>query len=146
MSAAEPVSRVPPAAGVLGGLGLIPFVAGTALVLLSDAPWAVDALRFYAAAILSFLGGVHWGLGIAGRGTGPSWLRLGGSVVPSLVAWLALLLAPMPGLLLAATAFCLLLAADLLAVAQDAAPRWYPRLRVPLTAVVVPCLVVAALG
>jgi hypothetical protein len=96
MSAAEPVSRVPPAAGMLGGLGLIPFIAGTALVLLSDATWAVDALRFYAAAILSFLGGVHWGLDIAGRGTGPGWMRLGGSVVPSLAAWLVLLLAPPP--------------------------------------------------
>jgi Protein of unknown function (DUF3429) len=119
-SAADQVLRVPPAAAVLGGLGLLPFVAGAVLVVGSDATWAVGALRFYATVILSFLGGAHWGLAIAdvgaGAGSGSSWIRLGGSVVPALVAWLGLLLTPVPGLPVTAAAFAILLLGDLLAV------------------------------
>ena len=142
--------RVPPAAAWLGGLGLIPFVAGSILVVGTDLGWALDALRFYAATILAFMGGVHWGLAIADHGSGPgagsSWPRLGASVVPALAGWLALLLPATPGLLVLAAAFVLLLGGDLLAVRRGLAPAWYPWLRVPLTTIVALCLLVAALG
>ncbi len=62
------------------------------------------------------------------------------------MAWLALLMAPAPGLLLSAAAFALQLLADVLAVGKRMTPRWYPRLRVPLTAIVVVCLVTAGLS
>ena len=60
-------SSVPSAAAWLGGLGIIPFV-GISLA----TPFAADvlkgplsfALMTYGAIILSFLGGVHWGLAI----------------------------------------------------------------------------------
>ncbi len=139
-------SRVPLPAAWLGGLGLLPFIAGVVLVAGIDAKWALDPLRFYAAAILSFLGGVHWGLAIDDSSGRAAWIRLGGSVLPALVAWLALLMAPAPGLLLSAAAFALLLLADVLAVRKRMAPRWYPQLRVPLTAIVVVCLVTAGLS
>lgn len=142
--------QVPVAAAWLGGLGLLPFVAGSGLVLLSDLGFALDGLRFYAASILAFMGGIHWGLGIADFGaegsSGSSWARLGASVVPALVGWLALLLPATPGLLLLAAAFALLLVGDLAAVRRGFAPAWYPRLRIPLTAIVVACLLVAAIG
>lgn len=143
-------TTVPRAAAWLGGFGLLPFVAGTLLVLAADLTWPADALRFYAACILAFMGGIHWGLGIADAGApsgqGASWSRLGASVVPALIAWMALLLPDAAGLLVMAGAFALLLAGDLLAVREGLAPVWYPRLRVPLTAIVVLCLLLALMG
>jgi hypothetical protein len=136
---------VPRAAVWLGGFGLLPFIVGAALVVGSDIAWAIYALRTYAAAILSFMGGVHWGLAMADCGPA-SGRRLGGSVAPALIAWVGLLLAPVPGLLVTAAAFAVLLLGDLLAVRQGWAPAWYPRLRVPLTAAVVICLITSTLG
>jgi hypothetical protein len=142
--------RVPPAAAWLGAFGLLPFVAGAALVVGSDVTWVMHALRYYAAVILSFMGGVHWGLAIAdfgaGAGSGSNWTRLGASIVPALVAWLGLLVMPVPGLLVTAAAFAILLLGDLLAVRKGMAPRWYARLRLPLTSVVVVCLIAATAG
>lgn len=142
-------ATIPTAALWLGPLGLIPFLAGAL------APWILPAERLpdaslaligYGAVILSFLGGVHWGLAApAGRP-----LQIGLSVVPSLVAWLALLVANLHGtgaaLWLLVAAFAVLLPGDLLAAGRGLAPGWYPRLRVPLTLIVVACLVVGALA
>jgi hypothetical protein len=86
-------------AGVLGNLGLLPFFAlavaswlplgdtGARLVLL--------ALVGYAAVILSFLGAVHWGLALLSPQLDKTalWNTLGWGVLPSLLGWLALLLA-----------------------------------------------------
>ncbi|WP_157263585.1 DUF3429 domain-containing protein [Azohydromonas aeria] len=80
----------------LGYAGLIPFVFGALLVWLlqpdaqSEAPhgFAVAMLSGYAAVIVSFLGGIHWGLGfIHGQPRLFVW-----GVVPSLVAWVAQLM------------------------------------------------------
>ncbi len=88
--------ELPAWAKPLGYGGLIPFVA-CALVMLAvpDADTrhvAGRALLGYGAVILSFLGGVHWGMVL--RGASPE--RAGGlmaaGVVPSLVGWVALLL------------------------------------------------------
>jgi hypothetical protein len=88
--------ELPAWAKPLGYAGLIPFVA-CALVMLAlpDAGTrhvAGRALLGYGAVILSFLGGVHWGLVL--RGASPE--RAGGlmaaGVVPSIVGWVALLL------------------------------------------------------
>ncbi len=141
---------VPAAAAWLGGLGLIPFAAGAISIVFFDLAWASYALRSYAAIILSFMGGVQWGLAIADHGAeagrGPSWARLGWSVVPALIAWIAVLLPALEGYLVIALAFAILLVGDLLAVRKGLAPAWYPWLRVPLTTVVIICLVAAALG
>ena len=146
----ERSQSVPPAAAWLGGLGLIPFIAGAISIAALDLAWASYALRSYAAIILSFMGGIHWGLAIADHGAearrGPSWARLGWSVLPALIAWIAVLLPPLQGYLVIALAFAILLVGDLLAVRKGLAPAWYPRLRVPLTTLVLPCLVTAALG
>lgn len=139
--------RVPIAAAWLGGLGLIPFLLGSIMTVATDSDWGIDALRFYGAAILSFMGGIHWGLAIADDGGHDATLqRLGTSVIPPLIGWSALLLDPTQGLILLALAFAVLLLGDIVAVRLRLAPRWYPRLRLPLTAVVVPCLLVGAAG
>ncbi len=145
-------SKVPAAAAWLGGAGALPFVAGVLLALAGDASlgaWAVEALRAYGAVILSFMAGIHWGLAMADRGAGAgqgaSWGRLGLSVTPALLGWLALLLPPVAGFLLLATSFAALLAVDLASVRRGMAPAWYPRLRWPLTTIVVICMLLAAL-
>lgn len=83
----------------LGHLGLLPFVLGALLVwVVNDEarPHAAQALAAYAAVIVSFLGGIHWGLGFR-LSAPPASLFLWG-VVPSLVAWLAVLMPASAGL------------------------------------------------
>ena len=85
----------------LAHAGLVPFVAGALLVWLvrEDAhPYVTAALSAYAAVIVSFLGGIHWGL--AFRQPEPPTLLLGWGVVPSLVAWLAVTMPPAAGLVI----------------------------------------------
>jgi hypothetical protein len=137
---------VPDPATLLGLAGLLPFVVG-ALASFDGGPlgrWAPSALLAYAAVILSFLGGVHWGLAMAAER--PSWLRYGASVVPALLGWTALLLGGRLAFLLLVASFASLLAYDLGAVRAGEAPAWYPRLRWPLTLVVALCLLLAALA
>ena len=144
MRAPAPGDAVPPAALVLGYAGVLPFLGcALAMWLLPPAGAAAAdlALRGYGAVILSFLGGAHWGLGMAGHGgggTGPT--RLGAAVVPSLVGWVGLLLPAVAGLAWLALAFAGQYAADRAATRRGLAPGWYPRLRLPLTLLVVACL------
>ena len=97
----------------LGYAGLVPFVLLAALMWLVDRellPFVAIALGGYAAAIASFLGGVHWGIGFMKAQSdalaAPRFHFIWG-VVPSLIAWLALMMPayaalPLLGLLLAA--------------------------------------------
>ncbi len=97
-----PQTAVPPLAQALGAAGLLPFVAGAALIWLVDgeARFHVGlAINAYAATILGFLGGIHWGLAFR-RAQPPARLLVWG-VLPSLVAWMALLMEPGAGLALA---------------------------------------------
>lgn len=83
----------------LGYAGLLPFVLGAALLwfVRPDAhPYVAAALSGYAAVIVSFLGGIHWGLGFRAQPADPS--RFVWGVVPSLVAWLAVVMPPYAGL------------------------------------------------
>jgi len=138
------------AAAWLGGLGAVPFIVlALAMVVPAGAPRDVlgPVLVAYGAVILSFVGAVHWGLAIAPAATAdPAGLRLrlGGSVVPSLVGWVALLLPTAIALFALAAAFAAMLAIDLGATRLGAAPAWYPKLRLPLTVAVVASLSLAA--
>jgi hypothetical protein len=53
-------------------------------------PYAVLLLSAYAAVIISFLGGIHWGLAM--RQPQPSARLLVWGVVPSLLAWVAVMM------------------------------------------------------
>lgn len=80
-------------AQALGAGGLVPFV-GLAIVLWLVPPepgaWVALALVAYAALIVSFLGGIHWGVAMA-RGLATAG-HLAWGVAPSLLAWPALLM------------------------------------------------------
>ena len=140
------IAPVPRPALVLGLAGLVPFVASTAMLLAGGDEAALfwrTVLLGYGVAILSFMGGVQWGL-VMRQGNGGNWLGFSASVLPALAAWFALLLPPPAQLPALALGFALLLAYDLRTVRLGVAPEWYPNLRWPLTAVVVTCLVLAS--
>lgn len=88
-----------PVALRLGYLALIPFLVGAALVWLVRVeahPFVGAALSAYAAVVVAFLGGVHWGFGFVQRQAGARLFVWG--VIPALVAWVALLMPPYAGL------------------------------------------------
>ena len=83
----------------LGYAGLLPFVLGAALIWIvrPDAqPYVAAALSAYAAVIVSFLGGIHWGLGFRAQPAEASGFVWG--VVPSLIAWVGVVMPPYAGL------------------------------------------------
>jgi hypothetical protein len=149
---AEGEHGIPPAALVLGIAGLLPFVA-TAVQVATGWPLgprltgpALFHLGAYGACILSFMGGVQWGLAVAAKPEGTDAIRrYGASVLPALIAWAGLYVGAQTGLLLLALGFAVLLAYDLMSVGRGEAPPWYARLRIGLTAVVLAALASAIL-
>jgi hypothetical protein len=143
-------THVPPSAAWLGGLGALPFIGlSGAAPFLDGAPriFFVQALVAYGALILSFLGGVHWGLAIVSESKADRQelrTRLIVSVIPSLAAWVALLFPEKTGLLILAAAIAAMLWVDIRATRGGNAPPWYPKLRIPLTCVVVAALLFGA--
>ncbi len=124
---------IPPAPLWLGLAGLLPFAAAAAgahLLPPDQQGFALRALIAYGAVILSFLGGVRWGLAIRDGDDAALLRRLAWSVTPSLLGWVALLLPMVPGLVLLAAGFAAALLVDWRA---PDAPAWYRRLRLPLS-------------
>ena len=142
--------NVPPPAGWLGGLGAVPFLGLAIAMPFVDGAHRMlvaHALLTYGAVILSFLGGVHWGLAVGSNRTSDNRqfvARLALSVLPSLAGWVALLATETTGLLILATAIAAMLWVDLKATQAGHAPPWYPKLRIPLTCVVVAALLFGA--
>jgi hypothetical protein len=141
------VTPIPCAALLLGLAGVVPFAWGALSILLPAlGDWSLDALGrrltgrtllvLYGTIILSFMSGVVWGFATRTQGrhaavlyalsTGPAiWaLFLGFST------------------LMLALGFLALLALDRHAQAAGLAPPWWMRLRLLLTALVVPCLLI----
>lgn len=135
----------------IGGFGVVPFIGlAASLPFLKYEPKLVvaHALGAYGATILSFLGGIHWGLAIAGTGVHGSknlTVRLSMSVLPPLAGWVSLLLSTSYGLIMLSAAIAMMLWVDVRAARIGEAPPWYPKLRVPLTCAVVAALVLGGL-
>ena len=136
---------MPRLALALGYGGLLPFVCGAIAVWVvgEDAGfYAAIALAAYAATIVSFLGGIHWGL--AFRHDAPPTALLLWGVLPSLVAWVALLLHPALGLVALGAMLLLCLLVDRRIYRKEGVAHWLP-LRQWLSAVAaLSCLVGAA--
>lgn len=119
----------------LGYAGLLPFVGGAAMVALVEpamrqAP--AYALLAFAATIVAFLGGVHWGAAMRAPGAVAPTRALAWGVLPQLLAWGALLL-PLPvGLLTAAALLVLCYAVDRHLYVALGLRHWLA-LRLPLT-------------
>ena len=135
------------AALVLGHGGLLPFVGGAAW-LIAGPPETRDlaarVLTAYAATIVAFLGGIHWGLAFAMPG-GPTTARLGWGVVPSLIAWVAVMMPPSAGLVVHGAALLLCYAVDRRVYPRHGLQRWLT-LRFRLSAVAALSCFVGAAG
>ncbi|XP_061902214.1 transmembrane protein 69-like [Entelurus aequoreus] len=93
-SSLRTITQAPKPALYLGFSVLVPFVAAPVLMATTQSfyPEVAYAQLVYGACIVSFLGGARWGFAIPdGSPARPDWKNLGNSVVPSLLAWLALL-------------------------------------------------------
>lgn len=131
---------IPKPALILGIAGVVPFflpalaTAGGSSELLHQAL----QLQFgYAAVILSFLGGVHWGRALAGSAEDVNLPRLIWSVIPSLIGW-GLLMLPDAKMIAVgfAIAFTLAFIIDSKASKTGWFPEWYGSLRKLLTTAV----------
>ena len=144
----SPAGRIPPEALLLGLAGVIPFAWGALTILaptLGD--WSLQALGsrltgrtllvLYGTIILSFMAGAAWGLALGAEGRARAVL-LALATLPALWALVA-------GFATVALAlgFVALLALDRHLTRTGLAPPWWLRLRLLLTALVVPCLLVA---
>jgi len=131
--------RVPRPALWLTAAGFLPFLAlslGTFLLPPFDQPRAEVGLMLYGAVILSFLGGIQWGLEMSRQGLvsgAPSLMRLTISVLPSLWAWTCVAMPFLYGSVGLAGGLGAMLVYDLYAVRKGMAPGWYPKLRIPVT-------------
>ncbi len=129
----------------LGYAGLLPFVLGAALtwIVRADAhPYVAAALSAYAAVIVSFLGGIHWGLGFRAQPASASLFVWG--VVPSLTAWVAVVMPPYAGLVVHGVALIVCYAVDRRVYPLHGAAAWLT-LRFRLTVVAsLSCFVGAA--
>ncbi|MCG6121448.1 MAG: DUF3429 domain-containing protein [Microvirga sp.] len=145
MIAQSPIPRTPL---VLGAAGLAPFwILALALVTGVTAGYPQDSVRFalaaYAAVILSFTGGVRWGVAVLAPEQEPARREYVISVVPSLLAWASLLLPQ--GAQIGALA-ALTIAAGLLdygMACRETAPEWFGRLRLILAGAAGAALVLA---
>ncbi len=126
-----------PAAVRLGYLALLPFVAGAAAVLIARGAaqdHAAAALSTYAATVVSFVGGIHWGFGF--RTLQPSASLFLWGVIPSLAAWAGLQLPVAAALALHAVVLWACFLVDRSVYPRYDAAAWLP-LRSRLTAIAV---------
>ena len=138
------INAVPLPAKLFGFAGLIPFVVATLLIwILPDTErfLVFDILIHYAAVILSFIGAIHWGVVMATFSAEypnlrETWYRLGWSVTPALVAWLATQMVLSAALVTLIVGFFSAFFYDLWSLKKNWIPIWYIRLRRHLTLVV----------
>ena len=142
-------TRVPLPAATLGAAGLLPFLWSAATQLSPDlAAWGGNVLPpmflgayvglTYGTVILSFTSGVLWGFATRAEG----WLPYALSVIPALWCFFTVTDGTEASSILLIAGFLGLLLLDATFSAQGLTPRWWMRLRLPLTAVAVACLAV----
>lgn len=147
---ASPTERL---AALLSFAGTIPFIVAAFVLLFGQAlglgmyrPLAFDAITNYAAVIVSFLGGIQWGIGIASHEQQPQTARslFLLSVVPSLLAWAMLFLPASDSRIIVAlflVGFVWII--DALLHLQKVIPAWFFKLRSMVSAVVMVSLTLA---
>jgi hypothetical protein len=145
MENTENTSIIPKQALLLGYGGLLPFVT------LSAATWfltsnmlaqAHEALLLYASIILAFMGAIYWGVAMT-KSLAPNSLQLTISVIPALIAWFASFSSQSINYVILYISFAGLCLIDSNSSKRGDLPDWYPKLRVPLTTVVVISLISA---
>jgi hypothetical protein len=135
-------SRLPFMPLALGLGGLVPFVvlAGAAIAdmglpVIGDGDAARGALLTYGVAILSFLGGVRWGIALGYEDQAKAARDYVIAIIPALVGWAATGLDAPRDLWVLTVAFVALGLLDYGLSCRTVAPEWYGRLRLGLGAV-----------
>lgn len=138
----QAMSRPPAMPRALGYAGLLPQAAAVAAMGFGPASWHFSALSLayaYPALILSFLGGLWWGLAARQTDAPPAWIWLA-AIAPSLIAlatavpWAIGAGWPVPSLVLLGLSLLASLLVDHRLTAQGLAPAWWMSLRTPLSA------------
>lgn len=151
MTAPNSVPRIPL---LLGLGGLVPFaglsaalVAGLDLPLFEDADSMRVALVGYGVVILSFLGGVRWGLAITQTEAGNAKANRDFivAVIPALLGWFAWFQASPADLWWLAVAHIVLGLLDYGLACRIIVPEWYGKLRLALAGIAAFCLMLVAL-
>jgi hypothetical protein len=129
---------------------LIPFVVLAAVAVVGGdyADFCSYALTAYGAVILSFVGAVHWGIALTrtdllDQHRTAAWVW---SVVPALLAWLALLIAPVAAAVILVVGFVAQYLQDRRLARRSSVPAWYLPLRLRLTSVACACLAAGAIA
>lgn len=104
----------------------------------------IEGLRSYGAVILSFLGGIRWGLALNDNEQAGRFFAL--AVVPAIIGWLALFAPDIAGLIVLIAAFGAQGAWDSFSFHADPKRLWFARLRIAITCLVAVSLVVALLA
>ncbi|WP_245504286.1 DUF3429 domain-containing protein [Lichenihabitans psoromatis] len=131
-------AAIPSAPLILGLSGLLPFWAlalGIPFTPIAgySAGTLATALAGYGAVILSFLGGIRWGLATRQTDQRVVALQYLIAVVPSLIGWAALGLNGPWRLLVLGLVILALGPIDRRLIAEGLAPPWYGRLRIILS-------------
>ena len=126
-------------AWILGLAGLLPFVSHAVFSWLSPPAELTGVLRsqaHYAAAILTFLGALHWGVTLASPQIvdGRAVTRMLWSVLPSIFAWIVTLYPVRMALPLLWAGLLVAFIVDWLLYRGTPVPRWFMTLRAVLTA------------
>ena len=134
---------------LLGYMGLIPMITPTILLFLEgnhSVMWS-HWLTAYAAVILTFVGALHWAFAMTVNKLSETERRLTfiWSVIPALIAWIALFINAFYGSILIAIFFVLNLAMDKKIPKNSGLPSWYLPLRSRLTYTMMTCLLLAAI-
>lgn len=140
-------------ANFLACAGTIPFVVAAFILLFGNMlgmgmlrPLAAQGITTYTAIIVSFLGGIQWGLGIATYEQQPQTARslFTLSVVPSLLAWAMLFLpASTSRIVVAIFLVGFVWIIDSLLYLQKVIPPWFFKLRCIVSGVVIMSLIAA---
>lgn len=147
-------SKIPKVALFLGVMGATPFVfLSVSLQYVQNVNLYYSiffSLNTYAAIILSFLGGVSWGVIMSNTDKAHASIGFGKglciSIVPSLVGWLSLFLEPTHSVNILCVMFFLVFYSDLILLRKELLPKWYFQLRCLLTGIVISTLIAAKLS
>lgn len=148
--ARPPAPLMPSIVAWLGYGGLLPFAGLAAAAVLGGdyAPLAGHGLRDYGAVILSFVGAINWGFAmtigtLSERRRTELWIW---SVIPALVAWVALFLLPATSSAVLVIGFIVQYWQDRRLARETVLPAWFIPLRLRLTIGAILCLTVGALA
>ena len=137
-------STMPRSVAWLGYGGLLPFLVPALAAPFDPAHGSIwlEIQMAYGAIILSFVGALHWAFAMQpGMADEDRHRHFIWSVIPALMAWLALILPPFSGMLLLLTGFWAHFLRDRKLAEPAGLPLWYLPLRLRLTGIASLCLI-----